>query len=178
MLFWLSAISGRNQPSIVEALIVVDDPRVQIGTFLTAFNEIEAQSYVVLHLLADDELRAHALSINQFQARVRMLQALLRSSTLDRREEFYTLFNEAIAFAKLRNRLSHNPLRVLVSQNIETREIRTTYQIEHSMTGEAIPDLLGHLTKNIDDIQRIALRLEQLTAEYTIAARHLPSRPN
>ena len=83
-----------------------------VGMFLSSFNEIEAQTYLLLRKLPADELTDYGQKIDRFEPRTRFVQALLRSSGWDDREEVSDLLDRALKLSKYRNKLSHNPIRV------------------------------------------------------------------
>lgn len=86
----------------------------KVGMFLAAFNEIEAQTYLLLRMLPTDDLTAYGQRIERFEARTRFIQALLRSSGRDDWEEISGLLDRALQLSKYRNKLSHNPIRITI----------------------------------------------------------------
>ncbi len=140
----------------------------KIGMFLTTFNEIEAQTYVVLNLLPNDKLRKYALNIDRFEARIRFLQALLQNSSLKDKDEYHDLFNRALSLSTYRNQLSHNPLRINIYQNSKTKEFTLTSEISHAKKDIAIPQVIEQLDTRLKEISAIFYELYKLTSEYTI----------
>ncbi|MEE2652326.1 MAG: hypothetical protein VYE54_06365 [Pseudomonadota bacterium] len=129
--------------------------------FLFEFNVIEAATYEILNMFPEDSLVKHARSIDKFKNRARFVQALLKSSAIEHKEELYHILDEAISLCAYRNSLAHNPLRVSIARN-EEGDIHTGYCISDSKDGSTIPQVLEQLPSKIRMTTRIVLRLAEL----------------
>jgi acetylglutamate synthase len=129
--------------------------------FLFEFNEIEAATYDILDILPDDSLVKHGKSIDQFKNRARFVQALLKSASIEHKEELYQLLEESISLSGYRNKLAHNPLRVSISRN-DKGDIHTGYCISSSKDGSTIPQVLEQLPSKLQKTTRIVLRFAEL----------------
>ena len=140
----------------------------KIGQFLALFNEIEAQSFVILRLMSQDALVKYASELDRFETRIRLIQALLRSSDIQERNEIESLFERALALGGYRNTLSHNPLRIRITQNSTDGSITETPAVVHAKKRERIPQVVEQLPSKLSEAESILRALNKITAEHTI----------
>ena len=142
-------------------MINTEELSYRYSHFLFEFNEIEAATYEILDRLPEDNLVKHGKSIDQFKNRARFVQALLKSSSIEHREELYQILEEAISLSSYRNELAHNSLRITVSRN-DDKDIRIGYCLSNSKDGSTIPQALEQLPGKLEKAMKIVLRLNEL----------------
>jgi hypothetical protein len=143
----------------------MDDLSRSVAAFLFTFNEIEAQTYVILDILPEDYLVLHCKKLDQFNTRNRFIQALLRSSQLEKREELIKLLEDSIELSGYRNKLAHNPIRIDVYMN-EEGDLLTTKELYNSKSGTKMVQILEQLSSKTKKSERIFLALLNITSSF------------
>lgn len=81
-----------------------------IGTYITSFAYVELLVYELFELLPQDTVVSSHSGLRDFSERVRLLQALIRSSAWHDKADIENLLEALMAHATLRNQIAHNPL--------------------------------------------------------------------
>lgn len=144
-----------------------------VGQFLAGFNEIEAQTYLLLRMLPSDELTEYAKKIDRFEGRARFIQALLKSSDWDNRKDIHTLLDRALKLSTYRNKLSHNPIRITLYADHEDCESGIAKpSLINAKSGMPINQGFNGLKDKLEETIEISTALSEFTFAFDFANTH------
>lgn len=121
-----------------------------VGNFITSFAYLEQLTYESYDLLGVDPVVKYGRNQQNYTARDRMLQALLRSSDLEAAARLEELIEHTFSLAKTRNQIAHNPLMVNVYMEVEGKEHYVEPRFHSSRNGE---ELSGITQSELEDAQ-------------------------
>ncbi len=135
-----------------------DDWNQSIGAFITLFAYVELLVYELFEMLPQDSVSRSHKDLRDFSERARLLQALIRSSEWQEKEQTEELIEKLLPLATLRNQLAHNPL--FIDLYTDGTEIVTKTRIVEAKKRRPMDHItLEQLHINLSELSHLASEL-------------------